>query len=509
MSADLGSITRVYDAAASLKVVEHVVDDASRYTFAQAVGALRREAGSLLDDADLRRVVGILTRLRFDMAASPLPAEAVLRGVSVADLDVLVNRCAIAYPSLETTLGSCLEAFKELLATTSNALAVRLHELRAEEGTTGDGTLTVALCDTRLVRISREFFADRAPGFVFSSSADLRAREPMQTAAAIGATRWFPRYVFTAPRAEVIHILRHAWVAEDWAFEPAFGATRARGGSPPTIHVVESEHRPLLRPSIPAGDLAPLDLLPGFADRKDHGGSHRAEADDVAEAIVVRLADGFLIFFEADDLNRTFILDVQEGQSAVLSVSVLSLEPGAYLLVRTSGGGDYVVDVANRILGDRAASLRHDQDEWKRPLRDAIDTLGARQVEVKLRGLGAQRASSQNIRNWASPRSIRPDGREDFMAILRLGDLAHRCDELWQSMGLLRRAHVRAGQEIRRELLATVLSSDLSRLEAEGRADIELPGHEAAFTIFRVEQVLADRYYVPVAQLDRPVEGFD
>ena len=509
MSAGLGSITRVYDAVASLSVVEHVVDDASRYAFAQAIGALRREAGSLLDDADLRRVVGILTRLRFDMSASPLPAEAVLRGVSVSDLDALVNRCAIAYPSLQATLSSSLKAFRELLATTSDHLAVRLHELRAEEETADDSTLTVALCDTRLVRISREFFADRAPGFVFSSPADLRAREPMQTVAAVGATRWFPRYFFTAPRAEAIHVLRHAWVAEDWAFEPAFAATRVRAGTTPTIHVVESQHRPLLRPSIPAEDLAPFDLLPGFADRKDHGGSHGPATDDVAEAIVVRLADGFLIFFEANDLNRTFILDVQEVQSAVLSVSVLSLEPGAYLLVRTSGGGDYVVDVANRILADRAASLRHDQNEWKRTLRNAIGTLGAREIEVRLRELGAQRASSQNIRNWASPRSIRPDSREDFMAILRLGGLAHRCDELWQSMGLLRRAHVRAGQEIRRELLATVLASDLSRLEAEGRVDIELPGHGAAFTIFRVEQVLADRYYVPTAQLDRPVEGFD
>ena len=76
----------------------------------------------------------------------------------------------------------------------------------------------------------------------------------------------------------------------------------------------------------------------------------------------------------------------------------------------------------------------------------------------------------------------------------------------WNLMGELDSAHRKAGFEIREQLEDQVEASDLSVLEAMGRADFTLPQGGGALTAFRVEEISPDTARVPEQQLGNPMK---
>ena len=167
--------------------------------------------------------------------------------------------------------------------------------------------------------------------------------------------------------------------------------------------------------------------------------------------------------------------------------------------MRTEGGGDYVVEVADNLLGARRDAARADQSLWKERLREAVDRLGHQAVVRQLEAHGSGRADA-NLRSWlsASPRNIRTADPSDFAAITAVGGLADRADELWRAMGRILWAHRTAGQRIRKRLMAEVSKADPQELERDGRRIFEMDAGGGSLTAFRVVDVLPDP--VPAAR---------
>jgi hypothetical protein len=87
---------------------------------------------------------------------------------------------------------------------------------------------------------------------------------------------------------------------------------------------------------------------------------------------------------------------------------------------------------------------------------------------------------------------------------MRLVGLADEEAKYWQAMGVLQRAHTRAGAAIRTRLEREVEAADFSKLEMAGTIDFTLPQGGGVLTAFRIEDVGSDIVHVPSAQLNEP-----
>src|SRR5690606_31529915 len=161
--------------------------------------------------------------------------------------------------------------------------------------------------------------------------------------------------------------------------------------------------------------------------------------------------------------------------------------------VRTSGGGDYIVPVADRILGSLAPKARAYQSDWKQRLTRYVVVYGTSKTVADLCALGSEVASEQNLYNWMSPRSIRTKFRTDFLAILKLIGLEDEASTYWAMMSKIHAAHVSAGQQIRRTLLDQIKYLDAEDLNTQAQLDFRMPGsEEAEIRAYRVEKILPD-----------------
>ena len=260
---------------------------------------------------------------------------------------------------------------------------------------------------------------------------------------------------------------------------PVIQRDQASPGAALTDELIpELEVRPLL-------ELDRLEQAQGFT-------VGRALDEGEVDAIVLKLEGANFVLMEDEEKNDAYIVDLDEDDP-IHRVPAREVAEGVFILLRTEGGGNYVVDMANHLLGNRAFPARAKQERWKQELREAVAARGADAVVAELKRRGAPRANTSNLRNWQSPRSIRTQDHADFDAILSLGGLDDQRDDFWQTMDLIDRAHSRAGQEIRRRLLAEVRQADRGELIKHGRLEFELEEGGGSLTAFRVEDVRRER----------------
>jgi hypothetical protein len=180
------------------------------------------------------------------------------------------------------------------------------------------------------------------------------------------------------------------------------------------------------------------------------------------------------------------------------------------LLLRTSGGGDFIAPLADRILGDRAQQRRTQQAVWKAQLAAAAQTqfgmLGRRELAARVVGVLREHNLSEvraaNVHYWMSPKCIRPRKEGDFAAILSYAGMADKKQELWEAMGEIDRAHKSAGQAIRRMLLQKIATTSLEPLERDGEMVFVLGEQDGGtLTAFQITFISEDEFEVPAERI--------
>jgi hypothetical protein len=316
----------------------------------------------------------------------------------------------------------------------------------------------------------------------------------------LGATRWFPTFVFDAPRAQKTEIARYSWIKDHR--EPAktfLGGTERKPQIEDDSHNVEDSY-----------DAA--DILPVVDWRSIGEKISSAELQNTLESVEARLVlleGDCAVFLESADGASvlTIDLDADESTERIERIAVKDVRPGTFLLLRSSGGGDYIVMEADRFLKGRASQVRKAQQRWKALLRQEVETDGLLGVSLRLLDLGSTSAEELNVRNYLSPRSIRTRNPEDFRAIMRLIGLGQEWEQYWDMMGEIDHAHRLAGQAIRRQLLRELEKLDLTQLERVGRMDITLPEVDAGgLTAFRVLDISPSTQLVSAHRIGHPFE---
>jgi len=190
-----------------------------------------------------------------------------------------------------------------------------------------------------------------------------------------------------------------------------------------------------------------------------------------------------------------------EGEAAICTDverrDVEELEPDDLVVLTTDGGGDLIRPLADEILGELAPVYRQRQEEWKQKLRERVDFDGMPSVVTKLRSKGAAGANPANVRTWMSERNIGPEGLDtDFAGILAVTGVSGSRDEYCEAIDSIRRAHKRAGFQLRDRLLATLKAMDVRSAFVKGPLEVRTEEGGPVKTVFVVEQI--DRVSVSV-----------
>jgi hypothetical protein len=497
---DLAVIDRLYELGASATIRRARLDHPLFRDYSIGISRLLKRLGDAAEEEIWKSVLAPLKRYRFAVSAAPLPFND--ESVSIA-LVLKATREELtsydrAHPIAAQHLAKVIEIGEILQGSTANPIMDFILE-QFPHGIT-DGALL--LKDSRLIpqtqRILRRHPATR--GWAIVTAGQLKREACYRHLFIVGAARWFPDFVITAPRGSDICVIRYAWIRDATPSRRVFDQHGPTDGSQETIDPNADE---------PDDAVGAEEILPqiDWAAIQRRGLSQAESGFDDVPAKVAVLEGEFGVFFEDDESATvlTLDLDTDEPTERVRRIPVQRLTPGAFVLLRTTGGGDYIRPIADKLLGKAAPYVRNCQREWKALLSREVVQSSLFEVSVRLLDAGSTCANEMNVRNWISVRNIKTHDPRDFAAIMRVVGLQQRTDEYWNAMTAISQAHQKAGQQIRRVLLRRLQEVDLGALECEGRLELSLPGVDAgSLTAFRIIDLAPAGQLVAVAKLNHP-----
>jgi hypothetical protein len=494
----------VYLAGSACDVHRIGVEAVEASTFFERLRELDRAISDLRADEYWSEGFGYFRRRRYFIQSTPLnvsdPALELLAYVVRAREHF--TTCRSLYPEHADGVEQVCDGLMDLLMSNIDPLSDAVVDAFAEYETDRVGVVLPTFGFDKLVQRHLRRRTDSEIDAV--TPRDLAMRRPYDVLFVIGRPWWYVGrrwgWVYTAPRASALVMVGY----EDHMRE-RLPSSRAFSDSVTAVAPVRDTAFVDVAPSDEA-DEAGVDwsFMSGEVARRAVG----ADSADLVEARLYLLAAGFAAFLSASEESRVPTVEPDAPEDGrLVYVPAPEIGPGSIVLLRSEGGGDFIVAVADAILGPAAGPLRAIQETWKSRLRALVEERGAAGVVAELKGHGSMRANRSNLANWCSPRSLRTEDERDFLAIIRAISLDGQAAQYWEAMARLESAHRRAGHEIRDQLERQARTADLTALEEEGRADFSLPQGGGALTAFRVEEISPEIVAVPYQHLGDPFEA--
>ena len=452
-----------------------------------------------------QRYNSALKRIRFDLAANPVSFAIASASVTtvVRDLCDGLKRRAKVYPDVTEDAITLLKAVKALVTSNDAPLLEYLYFTQLLDVNEDAGVALVVRESRYLPTVKSELLALDIDNVDALTPSRLKSSERFERLVCIGPTAWFPDHVVGSPRAPDIAFVRFDWLGPDRPPRPlrpgpGEGTWEAQGFSKPRSSASTtrtSTNQPML-------DIVPRIDWNLMLNELPEG---RFQTDGDSESVPARLCaleGGVSVFLRGHDGAETSVLYIDQKQADVIWRPVSSLEPGDFLLLRTTGGGDYVTELAWEYLGEKAREIQNAQAHWKRKLSNVICARDAEEVSEETKDNGASAANVGNILAWASDDRIQPGKKGDFIALLKTLGLCHKAEEYWLYGRAIRRARVRAGLYVRKLLLEQVQEADIELLEENGGADFELPGrHGGTVSALRLYDLAPQVVRVPAHRI--------
>ena len=508
---DLAQTDACYSVAERARVSWREVGHPGLESFAAAVFELSRLArvrGG--DDTGWREFLYPARRARNIATTVPLP-------FSHPDLGLapLVTRLEQTLPALRVYGGEdagklgadAVGAGRALLALDDAPLADALADVIAPDPSSAEPGNGVVLPIPEYTGAVARFLRGlgQLSGVEVLSAHDLAGARPLGRLVVVGPLYWYRdrQYVLTSPRAPQIVVLKWAWYREE------VPATRALEGSSGSAGIrVRPAPMVMARLEVRADDEhMGIDWHSVSEELSRHGEGDPLEAVPARPAV---LAGRYGVLLPEDGDRRVCLLDPDAPAAhRVTAVDVADLEPGHVIVLRSAGGGDLIVPIADEILGDRAGKLRGLQHRWKAGLHSWVSgQRGLTKAAAALRRLGCTSASFQNLQNWLGERSLRTENRSDWQVLMRVAGQEDQAEAIWRAMGRLHAAHTSAGRSIGRRLRDMANTQPLDGLLASGHQVFAL-AQGGSLTAFRIEgfsptavQCSPNRLMVPVEVRD-------
>lgn len=502
----INQVSNVYACSRQLSIVPHLISFPELGKFSLNLKRLMKRLGESLEDPYWAGFIRPLKRYQFDLSAAPWPAQGIQEYTRECQRNATeqLQRCHLMYPAL-------VEPASELVATL-NAIASCDHDPVLEElqtiasGVQDGQRAAIIITESRLVSIAREAITKSLayaqwPVLV---PRNVRRLDTYDWFVVIGSPSWYRRakYIFSAPRASAIHVLCYDWMSIQWQPKPVLAAP-VKGSS--QARQIRIDYTPLV-PGVSDEDVIPLMAdIDSVLQRAERESSSDRDYQRVDARLLVLEGDKG-VFIEAEGDATVLVIDLNQGaEQRVRRIVYRNVEPGMYILLRTESGGDYIVPVADQILGNKAEELRERQQTWKARLRLAVREHGIDEMVEALRNHGSTVASYQNLRNWMQDRTIATSDPQDFLAIMKVVGLLDEAQSNWDSMRTIRQAHQKAGRKIRRQLVEQVSKSDLVELERIGLMEFTLDEKTGgSLTAYRIKSMAERTVEVLPHRIDTP-----
>lgn len=504
----LANADAYYELASRARVSWREVQHPELEAFAEAVLELTRLARRADDDAGWREFLYPARRARNVSTTAPLPFSH--RALA---LDTLVAQLEKSLPALRVYGGEdagelgvrAVEAGHTVASSSDAPLLDAVLDI-ADSGRSGRTGLLLPLPE--LVVTVREALEEARPELSIEvlTRHDVASVEPIDRMVIIGPLYWYRNadYVFTSPRAPNITVLKWSWYREQPPARTSLDGSRGAAGisfRPAPVASTTFE--------IAAGEEAPTVDWSSISRELVGSPAEHEEADAVrACAAVLAGRHGVLLPDEGDRV--VWILDPNAPKEhRIARVDVADLEPGHVIILRTSGGGDLIVPIANEILGADSWALRELQRRWKGKLRAWVSIRASlTNASDELQRRGCARANPQNLQNWLSERSLRTEDRGDWEVLMGAASLETEADAIWRAMGRLHSAHTEAGMSLGRRLREMADTQPLDQLAAAGVQRFALV-HGGSLTAFRIEGFAPNSVMCTPSRLMVPMEVSD
>ncbi|MGC9030015.1 MAG: hypothetical protein ACP5LD_10135 [Desulfomonilaceae bacterium] len=492
----------------------------------------------VLKDFYWRHIIGFFKRQRYFMMSTPLSFRflGMRESENAAIVERRIGHAPYVFPDLADDATSILALYKRLTLEDGNPLTIAFHEhICLSEAS---APIAILLRDGRWITSVEKMFSET---LVFQdvhvvSPEALKGKTCYDTIFCVGPAKWFPDYVFFGGRASTINLYYYAWLGDRSPGHETFlvPTVKIKRKKPEILYVKDDRQLNLTRypqnESVDAHTVIPeVDLqmvrerMRQASDPTEQGGLYEVDAK------LFVLEGDAMVMLESSDNAKSYVIDPisfdsnsedEEDDSddklgefteeaGVIRINTADIQPGMFLLIRTSGGGDYIAPIADNILGKYAPQCRSVQREWKRRLKEKIIEFGGIDETVeRLRHLGSEKANHTNLRNWTAERTICTRDRTDFFAIMRLIGLEDQKEKFWEISQKIHSAHTEAGFLIRRILLDKIKHANLGELERKGRMDFSFDDTDNSnMAVIRVKSIVDEHFSVPESSLGKLLEG--
>lgn len=451
------------------------VSDDNLYRFHNALSSLERLIQQdEVSDEMLETPVRRLRRYRFEVSAAPLNYDDpfLWRSQPASEMADQLLACARPYPDYQVAIFEIAKQLDTLIREPTSHLR---RETLSLCGSRGRNTAYLLVCDPRLASPVRNMlnssyrFGSRVDVLTPAMLTDLKVYDRIT---AIGPPRWYPEFVFNAARTADFEVVTFQWLRDGWRPRSLFGDLGNITGSPsgPVISTGDDSDLPSAKlPDIRPASSNIRDLTKLVADLQRQT---RQEAESL-DLRLFMLEGGLGVFLEEIDRAKIWQLHLADKPSAENAL-VQDVKPGSFLLLRTRGGGDYVHEVADRMMGMEAPLRRAEQEDWKSLLRSAVNQSGVKIVRDRLSKAAGTAISTGQIRYWMWSGSIGPASDRDFEAVLDYLNMRAKFERYQQNIVQFRRFHIRAGRAIVRELIDAVEGANTRELTRSGVAEFAL-----------------------------------
>ena len=220
-------------------------------------------------------------------------------------------------------------------------------------------------------------------------------------------------------------------------------------------------------------------------------------------------ADGHVV-----EISKMFDLrqEIDRGDDKLPRKSAADLEEGDLVMLRLSGSGDYLDDVANEMMVQaNEANLRVRALDWKDRLSRVLKKHGEGVLARELAKLGIVR-TPQYLWNWASGVILAPKDYPTFSKLLfglnaldptiLESEIEGYARAKWDDIQLIKSFQKRAGMAIRSALIDRVRDLIATGQRVDTFQEIELTGLKAGkMGLLRVAEVDAETMSVPSSLL--------
>jgi hypothetical protein len=508
---------QIYECLYEHTISRHKVYHATLHELSKSVDKLKYELEENAEDIFWKDLLSDLRLHRFFIVSSPIAVN-FHKDQLIGAISKNIKACRLSYPDFVETLQKLLGTLKQLSEQDNNPLLETLLELVSVNSTQ---KAAVLLRGTHMRPFVEEVFSSHQSlkHLEIVNAKQLQGSHCYDQLFIFGPSCWYPDYVVCAPRAKDVHLIYYKWLYEKRISPPTFTK------SFPLQWTKSDEDDTIKQSAIPEDDASDglsntsqvipeinWESLSAKMVRQTHNDSHQ----ELVPARLYLLADNQAVFLEEGDNAKVLVLDLEidiedeEDEEEIQPskyIFVNNLREGMFLLLRTEGGGDYIVSIADNILGKGAEMLRKKQEYWKRLLRRAISEKGLETVCIELLYCGSERAAKEtNVSNWMSSKNIRPRDDKDFEAILNYLGLQSRKAEFINAASQIHSAHRQAGFHIRKQLLGLVRNSDMRELHRKGVMEFELPQADGgSLTAFRIENMSPEVSNIAVSRLGHPI----